>query len=122
MDGPLSILVLTFIKLTTVPDETIPLNIGWHYYEDKYIFYADALRYPIVSKVPQFCFSALQAVGNWQLGKDDTQTQTFNKTQTVIVSNICDTQPAYTHIVPQKRRPAGNFLVSSLSSFFFANI
>ena len=52
-----------------------------------------------------------------QLGKDNTKT--FNKTQTVIVSNICDTQPAYTHIVPQKRRPAGNFLVSSLSSFFF---
>ena len=121
MDGPLSILVLTFIKLTTVPDETIPLNIGWHYYEDKYIFYADALRCTstrLSRKFPKFVSPHCWQWATRQLGKDDTQTQTFNKTQIVIVSNIYPS-PTHTHTVPQKKVACRKFSLFIIVFIFF---
>ena len=52
-------------------------------------------------KFPNFVSLHCRQWATRQLGKENTQTQTFNKTQTVIVSNIYPTR-IYTHSASKK--------------------
>ena len=88
---------------------TIIINLGFNFYQIHILCRCIAVPDCLESSPILFLCTA----GCGQLGKDNTQT--FNKTQTMIVSNIY-TPPAHAQCL-KKRRPAGNFLLSSLSSF-----